>query len=63
MGSMKCQYDNEECKNEAEYALYRLYNNGTKVWLNLCDRHDKAVVGENSKLKRLSKTKIWREIT
>ena len=56
-----CQY--EGCLREAKYALYRLYPNFTKKWINVCVGHEKDVAREAQRLKSASKPDaVWKEV-
>ncbi len=42
----KCQFS-ESCPENGEYSLYRTMIDGKKVWINVCDEHEKIVAKEN----------------
>jgi len=46
---MKCEYDG--CDKEEEYPIYRLKDDGTKVWKYYCDQHERIIVRKNAILK------------
>ncbi len=55
----KCAFDG--CKTPAKYALYQLSPTFTKVWVQVCDQHDKEIAGENRTLQTLFPKKKWIE--
>ena len=54
-----CEY--EGCGKEAKYALYRLYPDFTKKWVNVCDLHDRRVAQESRRL-RAGAEATWKEV-
>jgi len=49
MDNQICKY--EGCDRPARYALYRLYPDFTKKWVNVCSVHDKIVAHNSKELK------------
>jgi len=43
----RCQVNG--CKQSAKYALYKTYDGGEKVWIQVCDQHEKEIGSENLK--------------
>jgi len=37
----------EGCYRPAVYALYKIFPNGQKVWLRVCERHEQMIGDEN----------------
>ena len=46
MEHKQCEFS-PSCSSETEFALYRTYENGDKCWLQVCDKHERFVAGEN----------------
>lgn len=46
MEHKQCEFS-PDCWREAEFALYRTYENGKKYWIQVCDQCEKYVAGEN----------------
>lgn len=46
MEHKQCEFS-PGCLREADFAAYRTYPGGKKHWLQLCDKHERYVAGEN----------------
>ena len=44
---MKGQCEIGGCQKPAKYALYKLYPDGTKRWLHVCEKHEGEIGQEN----------------
>ena len=53
-----------DCEEEAKYAIYQLSKNGTKftkLWVHVCDEHDKETDINNRELRNTYPRIIWIE--
>ena len=55
------------CHRKSEYALYQLeqpFNEklGPKVWVQVCNMHDRQVVIDNTRLERQYPNCTWRDV-
>ena len=48
----QCDYDG--CFYHAKYPIYRLFNDGTKVWSHYCNECERKVIRSNAMIKRMN---------
>ena len=57
---IKCEYPG--CDEEAQYALFQLFDNFTKKWVQLCDLHDRLIASRSRRLKGYNPNKTFEEV-
>ena len=46
MEHKQCEFS-LSCRENADYALYRTNDEGQKLWIQVCDKHEREVAREN----------------